>query len=233
VHHPAEFLFKIIMKYKHSILGLAAGTALLLSAGCSKQESPATTAGETADKSQAPAASEKQEMAQAPKAADIQPAAATKPADATMAAPAPVAAQPQQATAEQALVKTGVVSGRVTAQTLAATLRAQRDSAAQAGVNQVETLAAAGTNQALAGLALTNQLASASTNQVQALLEQAKSLTKNQKYQEALTSLTQLYSTKLTPAQKQQADDLKAQIQTAMTQKASSALGNILGGKKE
>ena len=70
------------------------------------------------------------------------------------------------------------------------------------------------------------------TNQVQALLEQAKNLTSNQKYQEALGTLTQLYNTKLTPEQKQQADELKVQIQPAVTQKAASSLGNFLGGKK-
>jgi outer membrane PBP1 activator LpoA protein len=64
------------------------------------------------------------------------------------------------------------------------------------------------------------------------LLDQAKNLTSNQKYQEALGTLTQLYATKLTPEQKQQADDLKAQIQTAVSQKAASTLGNFLGGKK-
>ena len=86
-------------------------------------------------------------------------------------------------------------------------------------------------------LAITNQLGSVATNQVQALLEKARNLTSNQKYQEALGTVTQLYTTKLTPEQKQKVDDLKSQIQTAITQKAtseaSSALGNILGGKKQ
>jgi len=63
------------------------------------------------------------------------------------------------------------------------------------------------------------------------LLEQAKALTANQKYQDALTTLTELYQTKLTPEQKQQADTLKAQIQTAMAEKATSALGSFLGAR--
>ena len=111
-------------------------------------------------------------------------------------------------------------------------MQSQLLSLAQAGTNKLQALAATATNGVLATLGMTNQVASTTTNQVQTLLEQAKNLTSNQKYQEALDKLTQLYATKLTPAQKQQADDLKAQIQTAVTQKAASTLGNFLGGKK-
>lgn len=102
----------------------------------------------------------------------------------------------------------------------------------QAGTDQLHALAGAATNGAVAAMGMTNQTASTATNQVQALLDQAKNLTSNQKYQEALGTLTQVYNSKLTPDQQQQADSLKAQIQSSMTQKAGSALGGILGGKK-
>jgi hypothetical protein len=42
----------------------------------------------------------------------------------------------------------------------------------------------------------------------------------------------QLYNTKLTPEQKQLAEDIKAQVEAGLAQKAASTRGNILGGKK-
>lgn len=93
-------------------------------------------------------------------------------------------------------------------------------------------MATAITNKVASALGTTNQLASAAVTQVQALLDQAKSLTANEKYQEALATLSQLYNSQLTAEQKQQVDALKVKIQTAMSQKAASTLGNFLGGKK-
>jgi hypothetical protein len=106
-------------------------------------------------------------------------------------------------------------------------------SLSQTATNEARALAAAATNAVLGALAATNQAASTSTNQVQALLERAKTLSVNQKYQDALATLTEIYNTKLTPEQKQKADELKVQIETAMSQKAASSLGNILGGQKK
>ena len=78
--------------------------------------------------------------------------------------------------------------------------------------------------------------ASATSAQAQGLIDKAKGLVTDQKYQEALTLVQQLSSLKLTPEQQTLVDSLKAQIQTAMaksaTSNAASALGNILGGKK-
>jgi hypothetical protein len=72
--------------------------------------------------------------------------------------------------------------------------------------------------------------------QAQGLIDKAKGLVSNEKYQEALNSLQQLTNMKLTPEQQKMVDDLKAQIQTALAKaagtNAASALGNILGGKK-
>jgi hypothetical protein len=117
-----------------------------------------------------------------------------------------------------------------------ANVTSQSQSIAAASTNQFQAMAAAATNKALAALGMTNQALASATNQVQALLEQAKTLTANQKYQDALGYVTQLYNTKLTPDQKQQVDALKAQIQSAMAEKAesqaTSVLGGFLGGKK-
>ncbi len=109
--------------------------------------------------------------------------------------------------------------------------------AAPAATNQLQALTSSATNNLLTALGATNGAASTSTNfAVQALLEKAKILSSNQKYQEALTTLTTVYETQLTTEQKQQADALKSQIQTALAEKAvsgaSSALGGFLGGKK-
>jgi hypothetical protein len=75
----------------------------------------------------------------------------------------------------------------------------------------------------------------ASTNEVAVLLEKAKGLVSNQKYQEAINTVQQLYATKLTPEQRQTADNLKNQAQAALAKQATNAmsvLDNILGGKK-
>ena len=236
----------MILNYKHSLMGLAAGTALLLANGCSKQESPAAPAADSGSKASSVVSGEKPPAVEAPKAADSQPAvspslapvsaattvdltkAPATPSATVVAAPATnaVAVQSPKAAADQ---PTATKAAMVTNGTLGSTLQ----SAVQP---QQLALAQSATNQLLAALSATNQVAALGTNQVEVLLQRAKTLSANQKYQEALDTVTQLYSTKLTPAQKQKADDLKAQIQTSLTQKATaeagSALGNFLGGKK-
>jgi len=78
--------------------------------------------------------------------------------------------------------------------------------------------------------------ASVSAAQSQSLIDKAKGYVADQKYQDALTTISQLSASKLTADQQKLVDALKAQIQSAMakasTSDAASALGVALGGKK-
>lgn len=94
---------------------------------------------------------------------------------------------------------------------------------------QVKTTAKEATDQATAQ-------AKAAEQQAQTIIDRAKSLVTENKYQEALSSLSQLASSTLTADQQKLVDGLKAQIQAALAKTsasdAASALGGALGGKK-
>ncbi len=86
---------------------------------------------------------------------------------------------------------------------------------------------------------VTDQAAAQATvapEQAQGIIDKAKSLVADNKYAEALSSLKQLSTTKLTDEQQKLVDSLKAQIQAALAKAtgsdAASALGGALGGKK-
>jgi hypothetical protein len=200
-HHNER---KQVMKITYSVLGLAAGAALFLVNGCSKEQPPA---GEN-PKAMNPAPSEAQQPAAEPAPAVSTPAAAPAQPPTPAASAVPPVVETPKAAAEQAPPTAAVT--------------------AAAGVQTAATQAVATAAAAAAS--------SAAGSQVQALIDKAKGLVTNQKYQDALSTVQQLYSLKLTPEQQTLVDGLKAQIQTAMAKSAASdaasAVGNVLGGKK-
>ncbi len=194
------------MKIRHAILGITAGTALFLTSGCSKQEQP---------------------PAETPKAMNPAPSEAQTPAEPAKAAPEQV----RPAAAPAATASQAVSTAASEVQKAAEASKPAAQEAQATAMQAVQTAATQAVTVATAAVA-----SAASTTQVQALIDKAKNLTANQKYQDALTVVQQLYSMKLTPEQQTLVDGLKAQIQSAMAKatvtNATSVLGNVLGGKK-
>lgn len=112
----------------------------------------------------------------------------------------------------------------------------------QAAVNAAETVTTATapvanvTNTPAAPVPAAQPQVQAAEGQAQGIIDQAKSLVADKKYQEALTSLAGLKNLQLTADQQKLVDSLKTQIQAALaksaTGDAASAVGNVLGEKK-
>jgi hypothetical protein len=101
--------------------------------------------------------------------------------------------------------------------------------AANTAVTEVQK--AAGEVKATAEKAVTDATATA-TAKAQEMIDKAKSLVGDKKYQDALTALQQLGGMTLSPEQQKLVDDLKKTIQTALGNKAATdgagAVQNLL-----
>jgi hypothetical protein len=113
---------------------------------------------------------------------------------------------------------------------------AELKKAADTAKDQVKDAAASVSQAADKTATNLNAAATEAGAEVNTLFAQAKNFVTEKKYTEALNTLKQLSSLKLTPEQQKLLDDLKQQVQAALASSgvkdAASKLGNALGGNK-
>ena len=145
----------------------------------------------------------------------------------------PAADTQSQGTKTTETIKTDAANAAATVKTEATQAVEAVKTEATKAVDSVKTTGPQAGDQAAAQLQATP---SPAQQEAQGLIEKAKSLIGEQKYQEAMGSLNQLTKFQLTPDQQKLVDSLKEKIESALakatTSDAASALGGALGGKQ-